>query len=191
MDANAIKFVSEALQSRLTTAFAAHDIPGTVYVGPLDNRDADGASVVLFLYRLSVNADLRNDLHLVQPPDPDAQTIAHEGGLPLDLHYLLTAGTPQTGGELDALRVLGFAMQALNDAPSLVGIPVQGETVRLTLDSISSEEMSRIWTLFPTSNYRTSVVYLASPVWIDPASWRGPAPLVIQEPHRIWQARQG
>ena len=40
--------------------------------------------------------------------------------------------------------------------------------VRVSLDPVSTEEMSRIWTLFPTANYRTSVAYVASPVWIDP-----------------------
>jgi hypothetical protein len=55
---------------------------------------------------------------------------------------------------------------------------VDGETVRLTLDPISNEEMGRVWTLFPTENYRTSVIYIASPVWIDPAAALSAAPLV-------------
>jgi hypothetical protein len=38
----------------------------------------------------------------------------------------------------------------------------------VSLEPISTEEMSRIWTLFPVVNYRTSVAYLATPVWIDP-----------------------
>jgi hypothetical protein len=190
MDANAIQLVSKALQDRVKAAFAAQGIPGDVYIGPLDEREAEGAAAVLFLYRVAVNADLRNAEHVVQPPGPTPVTI-HEGALPLDLYYLLTARRSQPGRELDALRVLGFAMQALNDTPDLVGLPVQGETVRLTFDPISSEEMSRIWTLFPTTNYRTSVVYLASPVWIDPASPRAPGPPVVEEPHRVWQLEPG
>lgn len=38
----------------------------------------------------------------------------------------------------------------------------------MTLEPLTTEEASRIWALFPTANYRTSVVYLATPVWIDP-----------------------
>ena len=40
--------------------------------------------------------------------------------------------------------------------------------MQVSLEPLSTEEMSRIWTLFPTANYRTSVAYIASPVWIDP-----------------------
>lgn len=163
MDANAIFQVSTALQRFLAP------VVGRVYVGPLDDEDAKGADLVLFLYRVAVNADLRNDRHDIV--GPDGVLVRRSGALPLNLHYLLTAVTSGGGAEVDlnALRVLGAAMQVLNDTPNLVGIPVQGETVRMTLDPITSEEMSRIWTLFPTANYRTSVVYIASPVWIDPA----------------------
>jgi hypothetical protein len=45
---------------------------------------------------------------------------------------------------------------------------------------ISSEEMSRIWTLFPTTNYRTSVVYL----WIEQASSHPSPPPVVDETYR-------
>jgi hypothetical protein len=78
-------------------------------------------------------------------------------------------------------------MQALNDRPVLLGIAVQGETARLSLEPTTTEEMSRIWSLFPTVNFRTSVVYLASPVWIDPAVVRTVGPPVLREPHRAGQ----
>jgi hypothetical protein len=48
--------------------------------------------------------------------------------------------------------------------------------------------MSRIWTLFPTANYRTSVVYLATPVWIDPAHIAATGAPVVEEPHTLGQA---
>jgi hypothetical protein len=182
MDANAIRVVTKALQDFLTP------IVGDVFVGPLDDPNASGAKALLFLYRVAVNADLRSSPHFVAPADPAQAPTIYENSLPLDLHYLLTAGTAQTGGELDALRILGLMMQALNDAPNLVGLPVQGETVRLTLDPVGSEEMSRIWTLFPTANYRTSVVYLATPVWIDPGVPRTPGAPVVEEPHVVGQA---
>jgi hypothetical protein len=104
------------------------------------------------------------------------------GALPLDLFYLLTGGNMQTGGERDAgLVALGYAMQALNDTPNLVGLQVQGETIRVSVDSVTSEEMSRIWALYPTINYRTSVVYRVSPVWIDPSALAIPAPPVTNQ----------
>jgi hypothetical protein len=191
MNFEAIKLVSEAFEKVLETAFAAANIPGDVYVGPLDDPNAEDAAAVLFLYRLVVNADLRSAEHRVPAVDPLQPAIVHQGALPLDLYYLLTAGTRQTGGELQSLTVLGCAMQALNDRPELVGVGVGGDTVRVTLEPASSDELSRIWTLFPTVNFRTSVAYLASPVWIDPAIARTVAPPVIREPHRAGHFDRG
>ena len=184
MNFDAIELVSRGLQDALESAFAAARIEGGVYVGPLDDADADEAAAVLFLYRLVANADLRSAEHRVSAVDPTQPPIVHRGALPLDLYYLLTAGTSQTGGELQSLRILGCAMQRLNDQPQLVGVGVGGDTVRVSLEPVGSEEMSRIWTLFPTANFRTSVVYLASPVWIDPAIARPVGPPVLSEPHR-------
>lgn len=179
MTADAVQIVTKALQELLSTAV------GTVYVGPLDDPQATSAKAVLFLYRVAVNPDLRNSTHVLPPLAPGDPPRVFEGSLPLDLYYLLTAGDTQSGGELDSLATLGRAMQMLNTAPNLTGAAVQGETVRVTLDPITSEEMSRIWTLFPTSNYRTSVVYLATPVWIDPPAPVASAPPVTEEPHRV------
>lgn len=179
MNANAVERVTKALQDVLSAAI------GPVYVGPLDDPQAAGSKAVLFLYRVAVNPDLRNSTHAVPPQNPGDPPIVSENSLPLDLYYLLTPGDAQAGGELAALATLGQAMQVLQASPNLTGVPVQGETVRVTLDPISSEEMSRIWALFPVANYRTSVVYLVTPVWIDPAAAAVTAPPVTSEPHRI------
>jgi hypothetical protein len=184
MSADAIQQATVALQARLQAALQANGITGDVYVGPLDDRDAVGKRIVLFLYRVAVNASLRNVEHRV-PAAAGGTPIVHDGALPLDLYYLVTAGSQQTGGELPSLRVLGCAIQALNDAPNLVGVTVGGETVRSSIETMSSEEMSRVWSLFPTVNYRTSVAYIVSPVWIDPVRPRDPAPAVTREPHRV------
>jgi hypothetical protein len=184
MNGDAIQLVSKALEDFLNVALD-DKVTGGVYVGPLDDDDATGHAVVLFLYRIGINADLRNTRHVVPAQTPGGTPTSYDGALPLDLHYLLTGGDSQTGGELGVgLHALGYAMQALNDAPNLVGLAVQGETVRLTLDPVSSEEMSRIWTLFPAANYRTSVAYVASPVWIDPATVRAPGAPVVDESYR-------
>jgi len=180
MNANAVQLVTKALQDLLSPALG-----GPVYVGPLDDPQASGAKAVLFLYRVAVNPDLRNATHVLPPAVPGNPPVVFEGSLPLDLFYLLTAGDAQAGGELDALATLGAAMQLLQASPNLTTSAVQGETVRVTLDPISSEEMSRIWALFPTANYRTSVVYLATPVWIDPTLPVSPAAPVTSEPHRV------
>jgi hypothetical protein len=180
MNANAIQLVTLALRDLLAPALG-----GSVYIGPLDDPQAAGAAAVLFLYRVSVNADLRNSSHALPPAVPGNPPVVFEGSLPLELRYLLTAGNAEAGGELPALETLGRAMQLLQASPNLTGVPVQGETVRVTFDPVSSEEMSRIWTLFPAANYRTSVVYLVTPVWIDPTLPLTPAPPVTSEAHLV------
>src|SRR6185369_16505661 len=168
MKGNAILRVTEAMRVRLQIALAASGIPGTVFVGPLDDADASGAALILFLYKIVPNPSLRNREHRVASSGmPPVQVF--ENALPLDLFYLVTVGTKPGASEETPLQALGFVMQALQTAPELTGAVIDHETVRVTLEPLMTEEASRIWALFPTANYRTSIAYLASPVWIDPA----------------------
>lgn len=189
MDSTAINRVTTALKALLDDSLKAENggAAETVFVGPLDDAGASNFKMLLYLYRVAVNADLRSCQHVVSAAQPDQPPTVFEGSLPLDLYYLITAGNRTAGGELSDLLLLGRAMQALNDTAVLSGFSLQNETVRITLDPVASEEMSRIWTLFPTANYRTSVVYLATPVWIDPARPQPAAQPVVDEPHRVGQ----
>ena len=185
MSAEAIKLVTLAIASRLKAALNAAGGDQTTFVGPLDDQGAKTARLVLFLHRVVPNQGLRNTEHTVPMPpanlgESPGQQI-YNNALALDLHYLITVGPKDQVGDAESLRLLGYVMQALNDTPLLVGLPVGGEIVRLSLDPASSEEMSRVWALFPTVNYRTSVLYLASPVWIDPAIPPVQAPSVVDQ----------
>lgn len=173
MKADAILRVTEALRERLKVALASSGVPGTVFVGPLDDSDANGAALILFLYRVVPNASLRNTEHRLPAAGPPPVVVFHNS-LPLDLYFLVTVGTKLNSSEETLLRALGFAMQELQAEPELTGPAVGQETVRVTLEPLSTEEASRIWALFPTANYRTSIAYLATPVWIDPPQ---PAPV--------------
>ncbi len=188
MSAETILQVTNAIKLRLDIALeeaaGAGNTPRTTYVGPLDDTDAENAGLILFLYRVLPNQNLRNVSHQVLIPSPaSGEPIFqdNENALALDLHYILTVGPRKQAGEPESLRNLGFAMRALNDAPVLIGSVVGGEIVRISLDSATTEEMSRVWALFPTANYRTSILYLASPVWIDPASPPTQAPSVVDQ----------
>ena len=173
MKGNALLRVTEAMRGRLQIALAASGVPGTVFVGPLDDADASGAALILFLYKIIPNASLRNREHRVASSGtPPVQVF--QNALPLDLFYLVTVGTKPGASEETPLQALGFVIQALQTEPELSGAPVEHETVRVTPEPLTTEEASRIWALFPTANYRTSIAYLASPVWIDPAQ---PAPV--------------
>lgn len=179
MTAEAILRTTNALRSRLTAALARSGVPGTVFVGPLDDPDATGAAFTLFLYRIAPNASLRNREHRL-PSSPSASVAVFQNALPLDLYYLLTVGTTPGSSEETLLLALGYAMQAFQVEPDLTGPAVNFETVRVTLEPLTTEEASRIWALFPTANYRTSIAYLATPVWIDPPQPSSPAAPVIE-----------
>jgi hypothetical protein len=178
MQADAIQRVSNGIHDVLANALTAAAVPGGVFIGPLDDPNAAGAALVMFLFRIVPTPDLRSSDHVTLSNDPVPVPVTYRGSLPVDLYYLIAAGDQNVGGEAESLYWIGLAMQTLQAQAELSGSVVDGETVRLTIDPISNEEMGRVWTLFPTENYRTSVIYIASPVWIDPAAPFAAAPLV-------------
>jgi hypothetical protein len=167
MNADGILRVTTALRGRLEAALAASGVPGTVFVGPLDDADASGAALILFLYRVIPSTTLRNREHRVASTGvPPVQVFRN--AVPLDLFFLVTVGSIPGSSEEPPLRALGLVIQSLQGDPDLTGTSVNQETVHVTLEPLTTEEASRIWALFPTANYRTSIAYLATPVWIDP-----------------------
>jgi hypothetical protein len=180
VSADAIHQVTMALKARLQTALTDSGTPGTVYVGPLDDPEAKKHPLVLFLYRMTPNPSLRNLEHCVPAASPPPPVIVFKRSLPLDLYYLVTIGSlGSTGnpgdGEEPYLKLLGYALSELQTDPELVGFDgvqqkwnLGTESAHVSLESLSIEELSRIWALFPTANYRTSVAYLVTPVWLDP-----------------------
>jgi hypothetical protein len=109
MSADAIFNVTQALAARLQTALTASAVPGTVFVGPLDDPDATGAALILFLYRMMPNATLRNREHRVVNVAPPPQIVVHRDSLPLDLYYLITVGTRPGQSEEPMLRAMPSA----------------------------------------------------------------------------------
>jgi hypothetical protein len=177
MNADALMRVTRALRLRLEQVVGS----GKVFVGPLDDPDAAGASLILFLYRIMPNPSLRNREHRVTAGLAPPPAVVFRNALPLDLYFLLTVGTNPGGSEEALLQTLGEAMQELQIDPEFTGPLVGYETLRVSLEPLSTEEAGRIWALFPTANYRTTVAYVASPVWIDPKLPEGVGPPVVRD----------
>lgn len=178
MSAAAISQTTRALARVLQRALLDVKEPGSVFIGPLDDPGARGAALILLLYRIVPNASLRNTEHRVAAPDPAAAPIVYRNSLPLDLYYLITVGN-DPGNDDQLLRVLGIAIQALNEFPHLSA--AAQDPMHASLTPLSTEEVSRIWALFPTVNYRTSVSYVVSPVWVDPRTPPSAAPAVLRD----------
>lgn len=174
----AIASITAALRNLIESAVRAQDLNATVSTQPPDKANDDqnsgeGANRLnLFLYQTEINEVLRNQ-------DWPHQTKAYETGYPplaLRLYYLLTAyGKKQD--DLEAHKLLGTAMGVLHDHPVLslellenaqpqADVQHQVERVHVTLQPLSAEDMSKLWTTFQTQ-YRISAAYQVSSVLID------------------------
>jgi Pvc16 N-terminal domain len=181
MSADAIQLTTEALKGLLETTLG----PGEIFVGPPSEPAAGAASASLFLYHLVPNAELRNEPHLDGLRGGGPASPGEQNSIPFDLRYLITVFRPTSpigGGSPVELLRLGQIIQTLHATPVLTGARLPGQTARLTPDPVSMEEISRVWGLFPETAYQTSVVYLATPVFVDaPAVPVGPR---VREVHR-------
>jgi len=171
-DYRAIAGASEAILELLRHAYAPADFEGRqvefkVYTGT-DFKQPMTAGISLFLYRVFHNSSLRTPPGRLNERGRRLQT-----GLPLDLHFLLTAWAP-TASLQHAL--LGWAMRTLEDTPVIPAgllnarfpdVFRPSETVELVLAELSTEDLFRIWETVTESNYQISVPYLARMVIIE------------------------
>ncbi|MFQ5813114.1 MAG: DUF4255 domain-containing protein [Anaerolineae bacterium] len=132
---------------------------------PKEMREANEAmGISLWLYRVT-----RNGHTLNQPPERIAPNQLKPHPLPVNLYYLVT---PITQNPEDEQALLGRVLQVLNDHVILRGSDLrdtlQGgtEELRLTLETLSLEELTRVWDALKES-YQLSVPYLVQVVTID------------------------
>ncbi|HUF63881.1 MAG TPA: DUF4255 domain-containing protein [Verrucomicrobiales bacterium] len=159
---------------------------------PPDRIEVEGPSAQsqlnLFLYQVTPNQGWRNNG--LPSRDSRGQRTANPP-LALNLHYLLTAyGVNEFHSEI----LLGYGMQLLHEngvltrdavrtalappTPVGAGLPAelsalstsqlaeQVELIKLTLEQMNTEEISKLWTAFQ-AKYRPSAAYQASVVLIE------------------------
>ncbi len=122
-------------------------------------------TVSLFLYRVDVDPTRR---HI---EIPDLEGSGERFSLGLELQYLLTVWGQDPKTEQ---RILERCIHALDENAILSGdqlVPGFGweneSAVKLTLISLSNEDMLRLWDAFPPA-YRLSVAYSARTIRLDP-----------------------
>lgn len=179
MSGRAINLVTVEIARRLEIARVRSGVPGSVFIGPLDDEDVKASTLILFLYRIAPNVNLRNSEHTVVTNTPSPKT--YRNALPLDLYYLVTVGTRETSSEEVLLTPLGYVLQEFQVNPTLAGAGMENQSSQVSLEPLSTEELSRIWNLFPAANYRTSIAYLVSPVWVDPEDTFAPGEPVVDD----------
>ena len=159
-------------------------------IDALDTSSTRVSRLNLFLYQVTPNAGWRN----VGLPSRDGRgERVSNPPLALDLHYLLTAYGVE---EFHAEILLGYGMQLLHETPVLTraairrslappspvtggsGLPPamealftselaeQVEQIKITPQSLSTEELSRLWPACQ-AKYRPTAAYQASVVLIE------------------------
>jgi hypothetical protein len=189
----AVGGVSAVLRSLLTNNLTSGG-PSSILSGTTPGITANSPDLVptganeqprvnLFMYYASLNPALRN----VNLPSRNAQGARiNNEPLALNLHYLVSAyGTNQFDPEI----LLGWAMKVFHDTPVVPRATIQAaldalasstteaslisqstladqtEHIRITPETLTTEEIYRLWTAFqtsyrPTTSYQVSVVLI-------------------------------
>jgi hypothetical protein len=154
--------------------------------------DANGSetpSVNLYLFQVTPNAALRNaDLPVRGPSGTSVQRAASGW----DLHYLLTFNGATNS--LEPERLLGQVIKTLHARPQLDRDLIQSliasasypylasadlhravDLLRFRPLTLSLEELSKLWAVFPQTPYSLSVAYVGSAVVIESDTEPAPA----------------
>jgi len=132
-------------------------------------------TVTVFLYRLGINAELRNGARRVLPDGRVTRPL-----LPLELRYLITAWAKDTRGEQ---QMIGRILQVLYDHAEIGPADLQGtswdadDSVQLVCETLPIEDHYRVWD--PTDiPYRLSLTYVARVIGLAPTEARQFPPVV-------------
>lgn len=165
---NALATVTASLQYLLA------DVATTVTTQPPSMaRSGTTDQINIFLYGTYYNTAFSNS---AMPGQTHSGESAHPP-LPLVLKYLITA-YGNTDDDISGQQVMGQAMSILHDHPLLgsadivgitpdSGLQNQIERVRITPDTLSLDDMSKLWSSFQSAEYRLSVGYEVSVVLIE------------------------
>jgi len=139
--------------------------PDTIMlISPGEIEANDNVRLSLFLYQVIENPYMKNQemqkidsAHLGYPP------------LTLELYYMLTAhpaaGIPdRTERTKEEHGILGKALQIIYNSSILAFSDYE---LRITLNPMSLDDMTKIWTTFQDRPFRPSACYLVTPVYID------------------------
>ena len=131
-----------------------------------------GEQINIFLYATHYNPAFNN---APMPGETRSGEHAHPP-LPLVLKYLITA-YGANDDDISGQQLMGQAMSILHDHPLLGRGDIEGitpdsdlhhqiERVRITPDTLSLDDMSKLWTSFQSAEYRLSTGYEVSVVLI-------------------------
>ena len=183
---SAIRDVGETLIELLRTALAVSlpSIPSQQIDLMSPAEKSANTRLTLFLYSVAPTSELRNEMEI------PGNTIDDEPvSMPVDLYYLMTTFSPlaePSARNLDAQLLLGNAMRVFFENGILTGSALKGnlprdEELRLTLQPVTVEDLTRVWSVFPDTILQTSVSYLVTPVRLRSTTTRGGQRVVTRQ----------
>ena len=131
---------------------------------PFDLRDNDAVRLSIYLYRIVEDGNSKN-----QWPIQINGARLLKAPLTLELLYLVT---PLVGSTREQQILLGKVMQVLYDraileSADLIGsLARAGEEIRVILNPVGLEELTRVWQAMEMS-YRLSIAYLVRVAIVD------------------------
>ncbi|MDW7725686.1 MAG: DUF4255 domain-containing protein [Candidatus Methanoperedens sp.] len=177
----AVATVTETIRQMLQPG---KDVPGATVTTqrPDAAGGAQGLRVNLYLYQVTPNAALRND---DLPNRRTGGELVKHPKVALNLHYLLTFYGDE--GNLEPQRLLGSVVRTLHARPVLThqmirntianagqnlglansNLADQVELIKLTPISLSTEELSKLWSVFFQTPYNLSIAYQGTVVLIE------------------------
>lgn len=178
----------ELLRKNMTSLI--HTETQIVLASPGEIGPNDDVRLSLFLYQIIENIHLKNQEMLIK--DPSKLKFPP---ITLDLYYMLTAypsGTdtgPQdlTERTKEEHQILGLAIQILNDNAILSDPVLKGSLVwnnielHITMNPMSLDEMTKMWTTFPGKPFRSSFCFLVTPISIDSSRELGVQRVISKE----------
>lgn len=179
----ALATVTATLQ-HLLSGVAQGGLVSTLPPSAARSNGNTGDQLNIFLYGLHYNPAFSN------APMP-GETRNGESAYPpmaLILKYLITA-YGASDDDISGQQLMGQAMRLLHDHPLLSRADIEGivpdsnlheqiERIRITPDTLSLDDMSKLWTSFQSAEYRLSMGYEVSVVLIE-SSRAGRAPLPV------------
>jgi hypothetical protein len=147
-------------------------------IGTLEDV-GDHNRVTVHLYRVSRNAAIANEDLPVRSSGGNLRT---KPTVALDLHYLLCF---RGDSELNAQTMMGATAVAIETNPAVSPELIQSaetdhaeladndlreaRTIRLCADTLSVDELTRLWALYPVGTYGLTLAVVAGPVEVEAA----------------------
>ena len=172
-DYTAIYEVGESIVNMLRSCMVPEPIAKKEHIGLCEPQSPEDFQLTVWIYNIEMIKD--TGARTGFSPDPDNPSLERFSPMQLKLQILVSAHSkaPAIQKYADEYRIIGRAMQALRDVPSiprehLVGsLSNSTEPVLVEIKKLESEELTRIWnnsnkTIKPSFAITVSQVFMRS-----------------------------